>query len=224
MPDPSPRPCVVFDFDGTLADSVDAIVIAVNDTLRRFGYAARPQPDIVDHMGRGLRALYTWATGVDDLAALGPVIDATRARYSAVWRPHTRIFSGVPELLAGLRARGASVCVLSNKGHDATVEVAEGLFPAGTFDHIHGIREGWPGKPDPQGLLRILASTGAAPATALMVGDMSVDVRVGRAAGVRTVGVTWGFQGVAAFDDAPPDLLASAPGQILAHFEALING
>lgn len=224
MPDPGPRPCVVFDFDGTLADSVDAIVIAVNDTLRRFGYEARPQPDIVDHMGRGLRALYTWATGLDDLAALGPVVDATRARYSEVWRPHTAVFPGIPELLADLRARGAAVCVLSNKGHDATVEVAEGLFPAGTFEHVHGISEGWPGKPDPTGLLRMIASVGSVPERALMVGDMSVDVRVARAAGVRSVGVTWGFQGIAAFDEDPPDLLASTPGQILDHFAAGING
>jgi phosphoglycolate phosphatase len=224
MPSPSSRPCVVFDFDGTLADTLDAIVIAVNDTLVQFGHPARPKDHICDHMGRGLRPLYTWATGIDDMAAIAAVVDATRARYSEVWRAHTRIFPGIPELLAELRARGAAVCVLSNKGHDATMEAAEGMFPAGTFDAIHGIAPDWPGKPDPQGLLRMIASVGSTPAGALMVGDMSVDVRVGRAASVRTIGVTWGFQGIAAFDEDSPDHLAATPAAILDLYEASLSG
>ncbi|MFH1531201.1 MAG: HAD family hydrolase [Pseudomonadota bacterium] len=221
MPDPSPRPCVIFDFDGTLADSVDGIVVAVSDTLARYGYPARSPSDIVDHMGRGLGSLYTWATGVDDLGALGPVVDATRARYSEVWRAHTRLFTGIPELLADLRARGAALGVLSNKGHEATVEVAEGLLPPGTFESVHGIAEGWPGKPNPQGLLRMVEDLGSTPSRTLMVGDMSVDVRVGRAAGIRTVGVTWGFQGPAAFVDDPPDFMVTAPEGILDLFDAV---
>ena len=104
------------------------------------------------------------------------------------------------------------------------MEVAEGLFPAGTFDLIHGIADEWPGKPNPWGLLHLLDALGSSPACALMVGDMSVDVRVGRAAGVRTVGVTWGFQGEAAFAADPPDLLVSEPAGILDALSALLNG
>ena len=219
-----PRPCVIFDFDGTLADSVDGIVVAVNDSLARFGYPTRDPSDITDHMGRGLRSLYTWATGIDDLEALRPVVDATRIRYHEVWRDHTVIFPGIPALLSDLRARGAALGVLSNKGHDSTVEVAEGLFPPGTFDSVHGIAEDWPGKPHPQGLLRMVEDLASAPSHALMVGDMSVDIRVGRAAGIRTIGVTWGFQGIAAFREDPPDLLASTPAGILDHFESALNG
>jgi len=224
MPSPSTRHCAVFDFDGTLADSLDAIVIAINDTLARFDYPTRPREDIVDHMGMGLRPLYTWATGVEDMAAIAHIVDATRGRYSEIWREHTFVFPGIPELLADLRARGAAVCVLSNKGHAATVEVAEGLFPSGTFDAVHGIAPDWPGKPDPQGLLRIIASVGSAPARSLMVGDMSVDVRVGRAASVPTIGVTWGFQGISAFDEDSPDHLAATPAAILDLYEASLSG
>lgn len=221
---PNPRPCVVFDFDGTLADSLDAIVIAVTDTLAQFGYPKRGPADIVDHMGRGMRPLYTWATGVDDMDEIVSVVDATRARYAEVWRANTRVFDGVPALLSALRAREAAVGVLSNKGHEATVEVAEGLFPVGTFDFVHGIADDWPGKPNPQGLLRMIEAMGSTPSKALMVGDMSVDVRVGRAAGVRTIGVTWGFQGSAAFADHPPDFMATTPGGILDLFDTIKIG
>ena len=224
MSGPDPRPCVVFDFDGTLADSLDAIVIAISDTLAGFGYPPRSKAGILDHMGHGLRNLYTWATGNDDLAALGPVVDATRARYSEIWRDHTHIFEGIPALLSDLRAREAAIGVLSNKGHEATVEVAEGLFPPGTFDMVHGIAEGWPGKPNPEGLLRMISALGATPSSTLMVGDMSVDVRVGRAADVRTIGVEWGFQGIAAFADHPPDFMAANPEAILDLFDAIKTG
>ena len=224
MPDPGPRPCVVFDFDGTLADSVDGFVIAVTDTLVRFGHPAPSPQDIVDHMGMGLRHLYVWATGDKDHDELGPVVDATRARYFEVWREHTRIFPGIPELLVTLRGAGAALGVLSNKGHEATVAVTGELFPPGTFDAVHGIAEDWPAKPDPAGLLRMIAAMGSAPSAALMVGDMSVDVRVGRAAGVRTVGVSWGFQGPAAFADGPPDFAATEPGDILELFSGVFSG
>lgn len=219
-----PRPCVVFDFDGTLADSVGGIVGAVSDTLSRYGYP-RPEPaEIVDHMGRGLTALYGWAASIGAGGHMESMIADTRERYSEIWRDHTRIFPGIPELLTALRDRGAVLGVLSNKGHESTVEVANDLFPAGTFDAVHGITEGWPGKPNPEGLLRLLDAVGSAPDRALMVGDMSVDVRVGRAAGVRTVGVTWGFQGLGAFADDPPDEMVAAPEDILSVFDTIFNG
>jgi len=224
MPDRGPRPCVVFDFDGTLADSVDGFVVAVTDTLVRFGHPAPSPEDIVDHMGRGLRSFYVWATGDSDLEGLAQVVDATRARYFEVWREHTRVFPGIPELLADLRDRGAALGVLSNKGHEATVAVAGDLFPRGTFDAVHGIADDWPGKPNPTGLLRMIEAMGSDPSRALMVGDMSVDVRVGRAAGVRTVGVSWGFQGPAAFTDDPPDFTASEPAGILDLFHTAFSG
>ena len=224
MPNPNPRPCVVFDFDGTLVDSVAAIVTAVNGTLEHAGFPTRDPKDIVDHMGRGLRPLYAWATGNDDAAAIQRIVASTRVRYRGIWREHTKIFPGIPELLVALRDRGAALTILSNKGHEATVEVAEGLFSADRFDMIHGISDDWPGKPNPWGLLSMLDAVGSAPHRALMVGDMSVDVRVGRAAGVTTVGVEWGFQGVAAFAEDPPDLMVASPEGILDAYDTFFSG
>jgi len=210
----SPRPCAVFDLDGTLVDSLEAIVLAVSGTLETRGGPVPAPAEITAHMGMGLPTLFRWATGLEAPEALEPLVRETRDRYRRLWRARTRVFPGIPEMLGELRSRGVVLAVLSNKGHESTVEVTEGLFPPGTFAAVHGLREGWPGKPSPAGLLRILGALDAAPDAAFMVGDMAVDVRTGRAAGVRTAGVCWGFQGPAAFDGAPPDVLVRHPAEI----------
>ena len=85
-------------------------------------------------------------------------------------------------------------------------EILAGLGVAGRFARIYGGGDVAGKKPDPAGLLRVLAETAVPPGEALMVGDSAVDVRTGRAAGVRTAGVTYGFD-PASLASAPPDLL-----------------
>jgi phosphoglycolate phosphatase len=84
--------------------------------------------------------------------------------------------------------------------------ILEGLGVATLFVRVYGGGDLPEKKPHPGGLLRLLEETGTAPADALMVGDSAVDVQTGRAAGVRTVGVTYGLN-PASLREAPPDAL-----------------
>jgi len=115
----------------------------------------------------------------------------------------TRLYPGVLETLDALDDR--ELAVLTNKPGDLSREILTGLGIAPRFRRIWGPEDAGARKPDPAGLRRLLAEMGVAAAEAAIVGDSAVDVAAGRAAGVLTVGVTYGLN---------PTSLAAQP----AHF------
>jgi phosphoglycolate phosphatase len=145
---------------------------------------------------------------------------ATRARYRAHLVDETRPYEGIVELIAALRARGALLAVVTNKPHDAALEVVERLFEPGTFEVVLGQKDGVPHKPDPSGPLSILRALAVAPAHALFVGDSETDVRTAKNAGVRAVAVTWGLRDRHDLEASGPDHLVDHPREILALLEA----
>jgi phosphoglycolate phosphatase len=115
----------------------------------------------------------------------------------------TRLYPGVLETLD--RLGGRTLAVLTNKPGDMSRAILAGLGVAGRFARIYGGGD-FPGrKPDPAGLLLLLDDLEVRPEEAVLVGDSSVDVHTGRAAGVPTVGVTYGLN-PESLREAPPDV------------------
>ena len=94
-------------------------------------------------------------------------------------------------------------------GHGA-IQVARLLQPYG-FAVVMGKQDGFPIKPDPASLHHLMARLGATPGESLYIGDSDVDIQLGKAAGVATLGVTWGFRGEAELTAAGADFLCSNP-------------
>ena len=107
---------------------------------------------------------------------------------------HVKPYDGVLDMIAGLKNRGIKIAVLSNKQHPQAVNVVESVFGKGTFDVIQGQSDGIPRKPDPAGVYQILEQFKVAPEEGIYVGDSDVDMKTGKASGMLTVGVTWGFR------------------------------
>jgi phosphoglycolate phosphatase len=124
--------------------------------------------------------------------------------YSRCLLDSTGLYPGVREALD--RLHGRTLAVLTNKPGGLSRTILAGLGVADRFARIWGAGDVPGHKPEPAGLLRLLADLETAPGEALMVGDSAVDVKTGRAAGVRTVGVTWGFK-PRDLELEPPDLL-----------------
>lgn len=210
--------CVVFDFDGTLADTLPGIEEAVLQATSTLGLSGVAREYVAPNIGMGMNDLCrgilemsgqsTDPDRVEELAAM------VKSRYHHTWRDHTRVFPGVGELIADLVRRGVRLSVLSNKAHEFTVEMARTLFPGEIFHRIYGISDSIPAKPNPRGLLGIIEESSSRPENALMVGDMAIDVRTGDAAGVRTVGVAWGYQGTEAFKVNVPWKIIARPADL----------
>jgi phosphoglycolate phosphatase len=197
---------VVFDLDGTLIDSAGDLAAAVNDMLRRLSpdTASLSEAEVRTFVGDGARVLVARSLTRAGLPqppdeALPVFLECYRARMLDT----TRLYAGVAETLAGLG--GHVLAVLTNKPGDLSRAILDGLGLQGRFARVYGAGD-VPRKPDPAGLLRIMAETGAAPAATVMVGDSALDVLTGRAAGVLTVGLSHGLA-PESLRTTPPDVL-----------------
>jgi len=182
---------VVFDLDGTLADSFAAIREALNAALREHGLPERDLPWVRTHVGRGAVELLRDAVGADRDEGFRRAVGA---RFGAVYREiyleQTPPMPGAGEVLEVVAARTlGKVAVVSNKYE----ELCRGwLAHWGLAPHVavvvgpdtYGVR-----KPDPATVLPALERFGVRPGDALMIGDMEIDVSTANAAGIPAVAV-----------------------------------
>jgi phosphoglycolate phosphatase len=196
-----PYRIAVFDFDGTLVDTSEPIVLGIEAALRSADLPPRSRGDILPLVGLGLeRVLERLAGGPGDPARTARMVKAYRTRFDEVVAGRTRPYPGIDEALGRIRERGLALAIATSRSRDSL----EALLDA------HGLRERFEmlvtaqcvprTKPAPDMLHRVLAHFGAAPREAVMVGDTTYDLEMGRAAGTATCAVTWGSHG--------PDVLA----------------
>jgi phosphoglycolate phosphatase len=209
----------VFDLDGTLVDSLRDLADSANELLTSYGAAPLDTAVIGGMVGDGAAKLVARAcaaVGVDPRDALPRFL----AIYDANLLAHTRPYAGMPEAIASLAGRGASLAVLTNKPVGATRRILAGLDLAKFFDEdaVIGGDGPWPRKPDPGGLLHLSARAGLAPAETMLIGDSLVDWQTARGGGTAICLARYGFgfltfppntlDGRERFIDAPAELPA----------------
>jgi pyrophosphatase PpaX len=177
----------LFDFDGTLVDSVALIRASMRHATQTV-LGVQPEDDVLmAGVGRPL---------VDQMRELDPdrageLVETYRAHNLAHHAELLRPYPGVDAMLAGLRGRGAPVAIVTSKMRDA-VELGLRHVPLGAFDAIVTCEDTDRHKPDPAPVAHCLSLLGADPADAVYVGDAPFDVRAGRGAGVATAAAMWG--------------------------------
>jgi len=198
---------VVFDLDGTLIDSAGDLAQAMNATLARLAPGTPPLPltTVRRFIGNGAgvlvaRSLQAVGLEVRPEDALPVFLDCYRSRLLDT----TRLYPGVSETLDQLAGR--TLAVLSNKPGDMSRTILQGLGVAGRFARIWGAGDVPARKPDPAGLQRLMAELDASATETVLVGDSAVDIQTGRAAGVRTVGVSYGLD-PESLQHAAPDVV-----------------
>jgi pyrophosphatase PpaX len=198
-------PVVLFDFDGTLADSVDLIVASFRAALSEVGGGPDvPNDELRSWIGRPLQLL------MEDVRP-GRAAESMAA-YRAFYRAHhdelIRPVPGVPDLLAALADAGAVVGVVSSKRVDF-IELGLGaLGLTGAVRILASQNDTEKHKPFPDPLLFAADRLGVLPAECVYVGDAVVDIEAGSAAGMDTVAVTWGAGERSALVASGPTALA----------------
>jgi phosphoglycolate phosphatase len=190
--DPARVRAVVFDLDGTLIDSYEAIADSLNTALAGLGRAPLPVPRIRTMVGRGLETLIARALEVDDglpdgAAAVAEGVRLFRARYDRVCVPLTTLLPGVAGTLAGLHGRGYPMGVATNKPSYFARRLLDALGVGGYLAAVYGPDLVARHKPDPEMVHAVLRTMGVEPREALYVGDMEIDVQTARAAGMPVV-------------------------------------
>jgi phosphoglycolate phosphatase len=185
---------VVFDLDGTLVDSARDLATGVNEALARVAPGRPPLPlEVVKaFVGDGAAVLMarTLRHAALDLKAES-VLPVFLECYTRHMLDTTRLYPGVVETLDRLADR--TLAVLSNKPGGLSRALLAGLGAASRFVRIWGPDDAGARKPDPAGLLRLLADLGFEARESAMVGDSGADMAAGRSAGVRTIAASWGI-------------------------------
>jgi phosphoglycolate phosphatase len=207
---------IIFDLDGTIVDTMGDISRAVNYGLGVLGFKEYAKEDFYPLVGWGWRNLCTRCLPQErqDDETVQKLYDASFAYYSEHPSDFSRPYPGISELIAGLKQKKIQTAVLSNKLHSLTLKVIQGLFPPGSFDLVFGERQGVPRKPDPQALWELLLELDSSPRQTIFAGDSELDMETARAAGCHSVGVSWGFRGREALENAGADRIVLRPEEI----------
>lgn len=189
---------VLFDLDGTLANTLTSIASFGNEALAACGLPAIETDAYRYLVGNGrdtlVRRMLKTLGQPEDGDLFRRVCAVYDDAYAAEPLRLVTVYPHIGQLLDGLKKRGIPCAVLSNKPDDMTRAVVNGLFPRDTFAVVRGQLDGIPKKPAPDAVFSILDTLGVEPAHCLYVGDTKVDMQTGKNAGAVTAGVLWGFR------------------------------
>jgi phosphoglycolate phosphatase len=208
----------VFDLDGTLVDSALDLANSVNATLTHLQMSTLPVEVGASFVGNGVPLLLRRALG----RVLGQEPDAVDAAlferalnfflpyYEQHMLENTNLYAGAAEALAALQAAGQkpgakkkTLAICTNKPEKHSVGICKALGIDGYFLRVYGGDTFATRKPDPEGLLKLIAEAGATPAATVMIGDSKGDVQVARNANTWSLGCLFGF--------GPQNLLEASP-------------
>lgn len=197
---------LIFDLDGTLADSIADIGVAMNAVLSELSlpphsleayktFVGEGAENLVRRSVRGAMGL-DWRV-VDDAKLPRPVAElceSYRVHYGRLEHAGSTPYPGIDRMLDGVVARGRRMAVLSNKRDDFTKHLVQHAFGRWPFVDVRGEREGVPRKPDPTAALELSLALNVVPARIAFVGDTPIDVQTAKRAGMISVGCLWGFR------------------------------
>ncbi len=194
--EPKKIEAVIFDLDGTLLNSLEDIAESMNEALAHFGLPPHSLDDYKYMVGNGLRPLVERALppAKRNPSLLDQVEQQLRLIYQQRWDQKTRLYPEIPELLDKLTARQLSLNILSNKPHEYTVVVAEKFLRRWSFDVILGQKKELPKKPAPDGAWLVAKTLNIKCEQIVFLGDTEIDIETAHRAGMRPVGVEWGFR------------------------------
>ncbi len=192
---------IVFDLDGTLIDSARDLSESASELVQSYGAAPLQVSQVVTMVGEGASMLVRRAL---QQSSLDPETPGALARFLEIYNrrllEHTVPYPGVREVLS-LTLRQGQLAVLTNKPAAPSVQILEALGLRGFFAQVVGGDGSYPRKPDPAGLLAMMAEASAR--SAIMIGDSPADAKTADAAACAFVFARYGFGAGKFGDDAP---------------------
>jgi phosphoglycolate phosphatase len=212
-------PTIVYDLDGTLADTAEDLVATLNWLLAREGLAPLKVESAGSLLGAGARALIKRGFAASGVVLDPDAIEAMFADYLNYYNAHiverTQLYPGVDQALKAFARAGWRQAVCTNKIESSAKLLITKLGVAEQFAFVCGQDTFGVGKPDAKPLLKTIAAAGGASERAIMVGDSGTDIMTARAAGVPVIAVDFGYA------DVPVTELG--PDRVISHFDELIE-
>lgn len=208
----------IFDLDGTLTNTLESMTYSVNLTLKEMGLSQITKDQCRMFVGNGARVLIEESLKVSGDPKASRIEEGMKI-YGRIFDQnctyHVTPYEGIPEMLKALKDRGIHLAVLSNKPDRQTVKVVKEIFGDNIFDYAQGQKDGIRRKPEPDGVWYLMEQMQVSKEECLYIGDSEVDAATGKNAGLKTIGVLWGFRDRKTLETAGEDHLIERPEELL---------
>ena len=207
---------IILDFDGTLGDTRANIVLTMRQTLAQLGYPEQDVETIAATIGvpleKGFEQLFPGISQAD-VALCAQTYRAIFVENRKLLVP--KVFPHVLETLEALRGRGYVLTIASSRSYGSLKEFLQEMGLASYITYVLGANSVTHAKPHPEPVLKTMADLGFQADETLVVGDMPVDIAMGKGAGARTCGVTYGNASRADLAAAGADFIIDDFSQLL---------
>ena len=208
----------IFDLDGTLTNTLESMTYSVNLTLKEMGLSQITKDQCRMFVGNGARVLIEESLKVSGDPKASRIEEGMKI-YGRIFDQnctyHVTPYEGIPEMLKALKDRGIHLAVLSNKPDRQTVKVVKEIFGDNIFDYAQGQKDVIRRKPAPDGVWYLMEQMQVSKEECLYIGDSEVDAATGKNAGLKTIGVLWGFRDRKTLETAGADHLIERPEELL---------
>ena len=208
---------IIFDFDGTLADTLPAMLEALNLMLRDY---SQPQIDKAGMMSFINGTIEDFVKAVLPAEKLRTDGDIKAARgiyeryYSCTYTQTDRCYDGMYDLIGILKPK-YRLSILSNKQQEYIDKLNSLLFPEGLFESVRGARSGCPGKPNPMSMMMLMVEMGISTDECVYIGDSDTDILTAKNAGVKMVCAGWGYRSPEYLHEHGASIVANNPSELL---------
>ena len=217
------KKAIIFDLDGTLADTIDDITDGLNGMLNEYGFDSITREQTLNNINNGAFELVRRSLPREkqDDAFVTEAKKVYEKYYSDCYCNKTLEYNGCKEALLSLQEKDVSLSVLSNKQDEFVKVIVSKLFPEIKFDFVIG-QGVFPTKPDPSAVTFILDKLHLSPSDAVIVGDSNVDMLTAKNADITAVGVSWGYRSPDILNKNGATIILNSPNEIASVLNYLI--
>ena len=208
---------VIFDLDGTLLNTLEDLANASNFALRSCGYNENPIKDYIRFVGSGRYILMKRILPEEDKnneEAIEKVLKLFDEYYGEHMHDTTKPYDGIYELIKELKIKNIKLAVVSNKPDEFAGETVNRYF-GNDFEIKYGQRPNHAVKPDPKTVNEVMEYLNVTKEECIYVGDSDVDMKTAQNAGVKSIGVAWGFRGEEELKSAGADYIIRTPQELV---------
>jgi phosphoglycolate phosphatase len=186
---------VIFDMDGTTVETIDGIANSGNIIFGSYGYPPLPASFYKQSIGNGAKKLLELVMNEYkmDISKTDEVIAKFMQHYSENWDYQITLYDGVKKMIATLLENGIICTINTNKPQNIAAKIVDLFFKNDEISIFIGQQEKYRRKPDPQAVDIIIDQFGIDKADTIYVGDGDVDVNTAKNAGIKCIGVPWGY-------------------------------
>jgi phosphoglycolate phosphatase len=212
------KAAIIFDHDGTLVNSIEAVVICTNKILNNNGFKELSTEEVLEGFPYATVERFLYHTRIEDILKARTMAHQFYEMMNDTGIKHLKIYPGIQQALDSLAEYGYSMGMVTNNQGLFVRKAAAHLRYAYDLEIILGEENVKASKPAPDGILQACAGLAARPENCWYIGDTHVDNKAAKAAGLKSGAVTWGVQSEEELKACSPDQIFRTPAEMAEFF------